>query len=85
MKMDLDKNSKISVSEILNNSGNNPIADLFINDDGTVDRALIIAMGGNMGGAISPTLFEKNNEIAMYIDKVSVYQSTYVNEKYLKK
>ena len=48
MKMDLDKNSKISVSEILNNSGNNPIADLFINDDGTVDRALIIAMGGNM-------------------------------------
>ncbi len=44
-----------------------------------------IAMGGNMGGAISPTLFEKNNEIAMYIDKVSVYQSTYVNEKYLKK
>ena len=43
-----------------------------------------IAMGGGMGGSISDTLFDEYDEIAMYIDKVSVYQSTYVNEKYVK-
>ena len=41
-----------------------------------------IAMGGNMGGDISSTLFEEYSEIAMYIDKIAVYQSTYINEKY---
>ena len=41
-------------------------------------------MGGGMGGSISDTLFDEYDEIAMYIDKVSVYQSTYVNEKYVK-
>lgn len=42
-----------------------------------------IAMGGNMGGNISETLFEEYEEVAMYIDKISVYQSTYINEHYL--
>ena len=43
-----------------------------------------IAMGGEMGGTISDTLFDEYEEIAMYIDKVSVYQSTYVNENNIK-
>ena len=44
-----------------------------------------IAMGGMMGGDISNTLFDNGNEVAMYIDKINVYQSTYVNQKYLKR
>ena len=43
-----------------------------------------IAMDGGMGGTISDTLFDEYEEIATYIDKVSVYQSTYAKENYIK-
>ena len=41
-------------------------------------------MDGGMGGTISDTLFDEYEEIATYIDKVSVYQSTYAKENYIK-
>ncbi len=46
--LNTDNNSEISVDEIFAQFGKNAIADLFRNDDGSVDRALLMALGGNM-------------------------------------
>lgn len=43
-----NNDGEISVGEIAQNFGSNEIADLFKTEEGTVDRALMIALGGDM-------------------------------------
>ena len=71
-EMNSNNNSEISVNEISENFGKNAIADLFKNPDGTVDRALMIALGGEIskdGNYTINTVRLMNNLYIMDADK----------------